>query len=208
VVRSEPPVPGFTTITTLGLSGHHLAQPSGKGVHQELLMHLPIADQPRNAAGLLFQVAAELITRDRGLLRGEVIGPRGPLFGSGPMTALYATAPGYLPPGFDTCDTGTATVVMTCLVPITDAEAGYVRTHGWPAFEKALAAEDPDLADLSRNSVTAATDSGGQPSALLCATAEVKGSDATGKQNGGSRAARLGHVAAVRDGVEATMFWL
>jgi hypothetical protein len=60
-------------------------------------MHLPMAGQPGNAAGILFQVAAALIASGRALLRGEVIGPRGPLFGSGPMIALYAIAPGYLP---------------------------------------------------------------------------------------------------------------
>ena len=120
-----------------------------------------MADQPGNAAGLLFQLAAGLIAHGRGLLRGEVIGPRGPLFGSGPMTALYAAIPVYLPEGFAICDTGTVTVVMTWLVPITDAEADYVRTHGWSAFEEALVTEDPDLVNLSRNLVTAASDSGG-----------------------------------------------
>jgi hypothetical protein len=154
---ADRPHAGVTTIATLGLSRHHLAQPSGKGLHQELLMHLPMACQPRTAAGLLFQVAAELIAQGRGLLRGDVIGPRGPLFGSGQMTALYVTAPGYLPPGFDVCDTGTVTVVMTCLVPITDGEAAYVRDMGWRAFEDALAAEDPDLVDFYRSPVTVAS---------------------------------------------------
>ena len=151
------PYTGVTTIATLGLSRHHLAQSGSKGLHQELLMHLPMASQPRNAAGLLLQVAAELLLRGRGLLRGEVIGPRGPLIGSGQMTALNAAAPGYLPPGFDICDTGTITIVMTWLIPITATEAHYVHTQGWPAFEETLAAEDPDLADLSRSPVTAAT---------------------------------------------------
>jgi Suppressor of fused protein (SUFU) len=155
------PYTGVTTIATLGLSRHHLAQSASRGVHQELLMHLPMAGQPRKAAALLLQVAAELIAQGRGLLRGEVIGPRGPLFGSGQMTALYAAAPGYLAPGFDTCDIGTVTVVMTWLVPITDTEAGYVRTRGWPTFEETLIAEDPDLVDLSRSPVTAARDLGG-----------------------------------------------
>lgn len=88
-------------------------------------------------------MAADLIARGRGLLRGEAIGPRGPLFGPGPMTALYAAAPGYLPAGFGTCDADSGTVVMTWLVPITDAEAGYARARGWAAFEEAVTAGDP-----------------------------------------------------------------
>lgn len=155
------PHAGTTTIATLGLSGHHLAQPGGRGLHQELLMHLPADGQPGNAAGVLFQVASELIARGQGLLRGGVIGPRGPLFGSSQMTALYAAAPVYLPDGFAECDSGTRTIVMTWLVPITDVEARYVRDHGWPAFEDALVAEDPDLVDLSRSPVTAAANPGG-----------------------------------------------
>jgi hypothetical protein len=67
----------------------------------------------------------------------------------------------YLPPEFAVCDTGTTTVLMTWLVPITDTEASYVSTRGWPAFEDALLAEDPDLTDLSRRPVTVSSDSGG-----------------------------------------------
>jgi hypothetical protein len=47
-------------------------------------------------------------------------------------------------------------VVMTWLIPITDAKASYVRLQGWPTFEETLAAEDSNLADLSRRTVTAA----------------------------------------------------
>lgn len=164
------PYAGVTTLATLGLSGHHLAQPGGRGLHQELLMHLPADGTPGNAAGVLFQVAGELIASGRGLLRGEVVGPRGPLFGFGPMTALYAAPPVYLPDEFAECGTGTTTVVMTWLVPVTDAEAAYVRARGWSAFEDALLAEDPGLTDLSRGPVTVASNPGGQQNALLCAT--------------------------------------
>jgi hypothetical protein len=77
------------------------------------------------------------------------------------MTALYAASPVYLPDEFADCDTGTVTVVMTWLVPITDAEAGYVHTRGWPAFEDALEGEDPDLVDLSRDPLRAASNASG-----------------------------------------------
>jgi hypothetical protein len=149
------PFTGVTTIMTLGLSQYHLNQPGDKGLHQELLMHLPTADQPGNAAGLLFQVAGELIARGRGLLRGEVVGPRGRLFDRGQMTALYAATPVYLPDNFAVCDTAAGKAVMAWLVPITGAEADYVRTHGWTAFEAALVAEDPDFTEPSRSPVTA-----------------------------------------------------
>jgi hypothetical protein len=89
---ADAPFAGVTTWATLGLSNHHLTQPGGGGLHQELVMHLPYARQPANAAGVLFQVAAELIERGRGLARGEVVGPRGQLFTQSEMTALVAAA--------------------------------------------------------------------------------------------------------------------
>jgi hypothetical protein len=158
VVWFGPDVPfeGASTISTLGLSKHHLAQPSGKGLHQEILMHFPTSKWPPSAAGVLFQVAGELIDRATGLLRGEVIGPRGRLLGSGALTALYAAAPVYLPDGFAVCTEANRTIVMTWLVPITDQEADFVRTHGWSAFEDALVKENPDLTDVDRNSIAAA----------------------------------------------------
>jgi hypothetical protein len=150
------PFSGVVTVTTLGLSRSHLEQPSGRGLHQELLMHLPTTGEPINAASVLFQVAQHLVDRGHGLLRGQVLGPWGQLFADTQMTALYAAAPVYLPDEFAVCDTPAATVVMTWLVPITDAEAHYVAHHGWRAFEDELLAEDPDLTDLARNSIEAA----------------------------------------------------
>lgn len=119
-------------------------------------MHVPAAREPLNAAGVLYQVAQLLIDRGHGLLRGEVLGPRGRLFAGTQMTALYTAAPVYLPGEFALCDTPAATVVMTWLVPITDAEAHYVAHRGWQAFEAELEAEDPDPVDLARSSIEAA----------------------------------------------------
>jgi hypothetical protein len=153
----DRPFAGVTTAATLGLSHRRLSQPSGRNLRQELMLHLPTTDQPPNAAGVLLQVAAELLDGHRGLLRGEIIGPRGPLFAATQMTALYATAPVYLPDEFAVCPTGAGTVVLTWLVPVTGEEADYLRTHGWHALEQAFLAENPDLTSLTRPSITAAT---------------------------------------------------
>ncbi|MEW1847243.1 suppressor of fused domain protein [Nonomuraea angiospora] len=155
VIRFSPNAPftGVTTWSTLGLSHHHLGQPSGHSLHQELVMHMPNDREPGNIAGVLFQVAGELVQRGRGLARGEVIGPRGRLFARGEMTALAATTPVYLPDSFAVCDTPAARIVLTWLVPLTDAEARFAHTHGWHALEDILVAQDPDLTDIERASV-------------------------------------------------------
>ena len=113
-------------------------------------MHFPTADRPPNAAAVLFQVAGGLIRRGAGLLRGEVVGPRGRVFGRGNLTALYSTAPNYLPDAFAVCEDGKRSIVLTWLVPIADSEAAFVRSRGWRAFEDALVAQNPDLTDFDR----------------------------------------------------------
>lgn len=123
VIRFGPDAPfsGVTTWATLGLSNHHLSQSSERGLHQELVMHLPNDREPDNLAGVLFQVAGELLGRGRGVGAGASARP--------------------------------ASVVLTWLVPLTDAEATFAHTHGWPALEEVLVAQDPDLTDLGRPSL-------------------------------------------------------
>jgi Suppressor of fused protein (SUFU) len=149
---ADVPFTGVTTWATLGLSKHHLNQSSG-GLHQELVMHVPTAQQPANIAGVLFQMAEELIRRGRGLARGEVVGPRGRLFADMEMTAVVAASPVYLPDGFAICHTPAAPIVLTWLVPLTDAEARFALAHGWRALEAIFVEQNPDVTDLRRTSV-------------------------------------------------------
>ncbi len=116
-------------------------------------MHVPTARQPDNVAGLLFQMAGELIQRGHGVARGEVIGPRGRLFAGTEMTALVAAQPVYLPDEFAVCETPAAPVVLAWLVPLTQAEAHFAHTQGWAALEAVFVQQDPDLTDHERTSV-------------------------------------------------------
>jgi hypothetical protein len=96
--------------------------------------------QSPRMAGILFQVAGMLVQRRAALQRGQVLGPAGPLFDHGDLTALYVTTPLHLPPESEVLRTPGQHVVMAWLVPITDIEAAHVRTHGWRAFEALLTA--------------------------------------------------------------------
>lgn len=147
------PFAGVTTSATLGLSNYHLGQASGRSLHQELVMHVPTTRRPSNLAGVLFQVAAELLERGQGLARGEVLGPRGVLFPDTGMTALVAAAPVYLPDAFAVCETPAAPVVLTWLIPLADQEARFAVEHGWSELENLFVQKDPDLTDLGRASV-------------------------------------------------------
>ena len=155
VVRFGPnsPFEGATTLVTLGLCRSHLSQPTGAALHQELLLHFRNDRQPGNAPAILFQVSAELIRRGVGLHRGDVLGPRGSLFGRGHASALYAAAPMLLPDDFAVYREGEVSVVLTWLVPITEDEAAFVRSHGCDAFESVVVDNDADLTNVDRPSV-------------------------------------------------------
>ncbi|MFG3301482.1 suppressor of fused domain protein [Micromonospora chersina] len=112
---------------TVGLSRRHLGLPNGGALHQGLVMHVPTDGYPARAAGLLFQVAGEMVRRGVGLQHGQVIGPRGARFPDSQTTAMVAISPRYMPESFAVCHTESAPVVLTWLVPITTGEAEVVQ---------------------------------------------------------------------------------
>jgi hypothetical protein len=149
------PFPGTTSLMTLGLSRHHLHGPGGIGIHQELLMHVPtVGDYAPRAAGILFQVAGEMIGRGQGLKRGQLIGPRGALFRHLASTALVVADPSQLPDSFATWQADGRYIHVVWLVPITTGEAHVVQQHGWLALKNAFIEQDADLVDPARAEIT------------------------------------------------------
>ncbi|MDG4820257.1 suppressor of fused domain protein [Asanoa sp. WMMD1127] len=149
----DSPFAGVMTVVTVGLWQRHLTVGGDGALHQELLMHVPNEDYPARAAGLLFQVAGELVGREAGLRQGQVLGPAGPVFPGSRMTALVATNPGYLPESFAVCRAEAVPIVLTLLVPVTTREADLVRSRGLPALTHLFAAQDPDLTNPNRPEV-------------------------------------------------------
>ncbi|MFI7006326.1 suppressor of fused domain protein [Streptomyces sp. NPDC050145] len=138
---------------TIGLSRTPLRSPdSDRHYHLELLACDYVKDSEDHGPlpGVVEFVAERMVAAGHALLRGDVIPLPVPLPGAG-MTALYAALPVYFDDGFSsvTIENG-ADVAIVWLVPITSAEADFVRIKGWPAFEQALVAQDPDLLDMDR----------------------------------------------------------
>lgn len=101
----------------------------------------------------LIDLGTEALEQNRACSLGDVIGPRGPLRAGATVSALYTAQPDYSPDSFGVCETTPEPVVFAWMVPITDAEAAFVRAQGRDAFEDALFAADPDLLDFSRLSI-------------------------------------------------------
>jgi hypothetical protein len=107
-----------------------------------------------NVPSVLQQVGAELSRERRALLRGDVLGPRGPIFPKRELTALYGAIPVYFPESMQSVVVrmGEETVFVW-LVPLHSNEAAAIVRKGWREFEERLAEVDPDLNDLDRPSV-------------------------------------------------------
>jgi hypothetical protein len=148
------PISGTTTFSTLGLGKIPLtSRTSQKIIWHELVMLSRSNATPANLPPLLQQVAAEAVHRNYAYPRGDVIGPRGPLFQDSTVTGLYVSAPAYFPKEFSSVEDDVGTVIFAWLFPITNQEANLIREVGWDGFEARLEVQDPDLLDFKRASL-------------------------------------------------------
>jgi Suppressor of fused protein (SUFU) len=149
----EGPIAGVTTLSTIGLSNALLPSPvSSKDIRHEFLF-VARSGQEKAAPAVMQRVGIMAISHRRPLLRGEVVGPTGALIEDSALTYHYASVPVYHPDTLASCHLDGGDVAMVWLVPISEAEANFVRDHGWSAFEDKLVEKDPDLLDLCRPSV-------------------------------------------------------
>ena len=151
------PYEGTVTFSTLGLSKMPLADRSEGQEHgpirQELVILVPKEAVPRNVVGILQQAGMEAIERGLAYLRGDVVGPKGALFEGCEPKALYVSMPVYFPDAFAAVTTEeSGRVVFAWLIPILDGEFHLWHTHGWPALERKMMDDHPDLVDYRRKS--------------------------------------------------------
>jgi hypothetical protein len=141
----------WTAYSTLGVSAHLLATAEGKTARFEFMT---LAQKPGQwAVSCLADVAEWHLGRHQGPRRGEVFGPAGPLVPGSQMEAFYVASPVYFDDAFAECDEADGPIVIVWLVPITAAEASYIRAVGWHRWEDELVVTDPDLTSLDRPSL-------------------------------------------------------
>lgn len=165
VVRTERgPTDGSQTLVTLGLSKSLLALSDDRTVRLELVVAFRDRARVGHFPGVLRDLARECVQRGKAVARGQVLGPRGTLVEDTRLAALYVSNPVYFPAPFRRFDPPSGgPIVFVWLVPITAAEADYVGTHGWQAFEQRLEEVDPDLLDFDRADVAEPEGSPVQP---------------------------------------------
>lgn len=146
------PTSGFVTFSTVGLSNHSLRLSDGRGVRLELLVSCWERNAEFSVPPLLHLIASDIAGDSSALECGDVIGPAGPLFGGGELSAFYCCIPVFFPRDFRVWEGSDPQTVFAQLIPISDDEAHYVSHLGWRAFEEHLEARDPDVFDLERKS--------------------------------------------------------
>ena len=154
VVRfRNQPQPGISTYSSLGLSSALLDLSDGRRVRQELLFAAYERSDESNIPGLITLVGRDLLESGKALLRGQVLGPAGPLLPDSSLDALYSAIPVVFPRPLRVCASTDPATVFVWLIPIARDEAELVRTSGWNRFEEILEEADPDLFDIHRGSV-------------------------------------------------------
>ena len=153
MVVDSAPVAEAQSYVTIGLSTYVLTSPSKRDSRMELLGASYKRFEELRPEGNLLTVAHDLIQEHRPLLRGEVIGPRGPIVPGSVLEAYYCALPVYFPDGLASFHGTVPRTNNMWLVPISHAESHFVWEHGWDQFEELLSARDPDLLDLARPSV-------------------------------------------------------
>lgn len=147
------PIADMVTLVSLGFSEHRLRHAHSR-IRQELLLAARPRFMPGNLPGIVQQVALKAIESDAAIGVAEVLERRGEIVAGTSMTALYALPPVYFSDDFHVHQSSSGEqVFIVWLVPITAAEASFVREQGHEAFEDMLEKLDPDLLDLSRASI-------------------------------------------------------
>jgi hypothetical protein len=149
------PTRGIITSVTVGLSAHLFEQEDAPPIRQELLMSIHENYRQLPWEEVLLSAGKVLMDRHRAFEMGEVLGPAGPLFPEAPWchaTALLCSLPVFFDAEFPELEFDDATqMVFVELIPITTAEARWIREHSWEEFFERINANDVDIVDLGRS---------------------------------------------------------
>jgi hypothetical protein len=151
VVRfADRPDAAVSTYATLGMSKHILPMNMERSVRQELLFSTYDSYTASHVASFLLTFAQYIVSKQRALLRGDVVGPSAPLVSGSRATGVYASMPVLFQDGLATFRESSPATVIVWLLPLLASEAEWIRTKGWEAFEDQIEQLDVDFFDLGR----------------------------------------------------------
>jgi hypothetical protein len=153
VTFRDQPYADINTYLTLGLGNQALNMSIGKPIRQELVFAAYKNFTSEQVASFLSTFANSIVSSGRGLLRGDVIGPSGPIILGSLLNSVYSAIPMIFPERFFVFEGTVPETIFPWVIPIHEDEANYIRANGWIKFEELLEQENPELWDLSRKSI-------------------------------------------------------
>jgi hypothetical protein len=152
---SGRPVPKTMTFCTLGLSEYPLKRVGDHAIIRlELMLVVHDVHGPMSIPALLHDLGVQAMSQEHAFFRGQVIGPRGPLFPGSELEALYVTAPMHLPDEFNDIETEDGDLgFIAWLLPIASSEADFIHSNGWDEFENLLVERQRDVFDVFRKPI-------------------------------------------------------
>ncbi len=153
IVFENQPVPEAITFSTLGLSKHLLLYRPGEYTRQELITCTYKGANASRLEAITLVLAEDVLEHHYAAVRGTVNSPSGPICPGSSLEAFYFATPIAYPEGFDVFKESEPPTYLYWAIPVTVAEAQFVRVNGGNAFEDMLLNLEPDLLDLNRASI-------------------------------------------------------
>jgi len=149
----DQPGPGITTYLTVGLSEERFPVPEGGFVRHELLLSVPDAFAGEEGLRLLFHVGEVIRQQPEGISLGLVLDLHGPILPGARSEGFFFYDPMYFPAEFGRVTRHGEETLLAWLVPVTRDELDYLSQHDTAAFDQLLEAQNPDVLDLTRDSL-------------------------------------------------------
>lgn len=154
VVSYRPSPQGWTVVTTLGLSNHHLPGGARGPIRHLELMMIAGARTPEGTLAAILAAVGSMIIRNREMpVIGDQITNLALLADISPMDTLYVGRALFHPRELNEFRIEDREAQMLWLMPVSAAEADYLRERGRRAFEELMWDRDPDPTDFSRPSM-------------------------------------------------------
>jgi hypothetical protein len=147
------PFGGVRTYSTLGLSDFILPMVKTKEIRQELIFSANERFDIEQVASFLSTFAESIASSNKALLRGDIIGPTGPVIFGTLLNSVYSAIPVVFEESFAVFDETNPPTVFVWVIPIHETEVNFVRSKGWKKFEAMLESKEPDLWNLTRDPI-------------------------------------------------------
>ena len=139
---------------TIGFSEQSLLTKDGKKeTYQEFVVGVDKNDDSKWIPAVLEQICSSLTQQNSPVLRGDILGPHGPLHSSTTLTAFYATYPFFLDEHLHVLNVNLKQRILVWLIPIYDTEVRFIEKNGWQTFEDILEQNIGSLTQMDRHAL-------------------------------------------------------